>query len=542
MFLQSFLTTIPRPDDRPVKVAELGFRPGTKVTIPYLDSRTCSIPDLDMHEEVVRELFEFDDDGLVVRDKTLELALKVYYRSRIVFHGPLSAPRFDYDTGKIELVAHDPSLRLKRAFLNATDIAVTDGITLDGEGLLQLLDSAQNTDAQDALNWPALGIIRGRDTTSDYSDKLTKLQRGDNIWESGIKQLADSIVGPDFVLRPIETDPAELASGTDIWDTGGTIVDAATTDYTLDVTRTGDIGGLRLAIYAEHERPRDVRINLIHPDGTSIRLYTGSRDKVASGTDFLGTSGDFCVFKPGGANIYASAESYPHTEIYRGDRSLGAFYDKAAAGTWTLRIEDTTANSDDGTLHEWRLIFDLPPSAYCRMDVSDKPDTSDPDAIAPVCIFHKGHGEDNAKVLAVTPQGDLVRNQFIADSRAGRAIRVDDASRADYGTYQGWDSPGDGHSLDYLKNWADAQVGAYGRPIPALELAPVDDAGDNETLRYGEDFELGAHVRAIGKRGNSYHDITGRITEVVLTQGKSAVECDLTVEPLAATEGDLGDG
>jgi hypothetical protein len=176
---------------------------------------------------------------------------------------------------------------------------------------MTLLDAAQNTSAQDALNWPALGIIRGLDTTLDYADKLTQLNKGDNIWDS-MKQLSDALIGPDFDLEPIETDPAELATGADVWSTGATLTDGATTDVSITVSRAGNIGNLTLGIYGTHANPHDMRIDLIHPDGTTVRVYTGSKDKAASGTNWLGSSSsDLATFSAGHGSIYATAETLP---------------------------------------------------------------------------------------------------------------------------------------------------------------------------------------------------------------------------------------
>lgn len=544
MFLESYLTTIPTPDARPEKVADLGFRVGTRVTVPYLDSRICNGIQLDMHENIVRNLFEFDGDGVAIRDKTLELGLKVYYRNRPVFNGPLSAPKFDYDTGRIELVAHDPSLRLKRTPVYPTDSPVVDGITLDGEGLLSLIDLAQNTSAENTAGDPVLGIVRGIDTTTDlYSDALTKLSAGDYIWDS-IKNFSDAVTTPDFALTPIETDPAELASGAEFanyFTTAADIADNATTDFDLTVTLPGNIGGLKLGIWAEHTRPADINIDLVHPDGTSVRVYTGSREATPTSPTgvFLGngTGASACYFEVGHSKAYGA---YPHVGTFRPDRSLNGLLDKLAAGTWKLRVHDTASGST-GTVAQFYLAFTLPDPAYCRMDVSDKPDTSAlsnaldaAGLVGPSCVFNKGHGNDNARTLSVTPQGDQVRNRFTAVAQALAKTAKDDASRHAYGRYGGYESPRERASAEFLRDYAKAQVGGYARPLPVLDVAPIDDGGTNRTLRFGEDFYVGRHVLAVGKRGNAYHEILGRVTEVTLTQQQSSVRTDMDVIPAVA--------
>jgi hypothetical protein len=131
----------------------------------------------------------------------------------------------------------------------------------------------------------------------------------------------------------------------------------------------------------------------------------------------------------------------------------------------------------------------------------------------------------------------MVVNQFIAVAGSLRKVRVDDDSRAAYGTYQGYEAPAQSASNDFLQNYGDAQVGAYSRPLQQLELAPADDSGTNDTLRWGENFVVGGHVLAVGKKGHSYHKVLGRVTQVVLTQAESAVTTDMTVIPAIAGVG-----
>src|SRR3712207_4589980 len=108
MLLHSMLTTIPRPDTYPTKIVDLGFRLGTKVTIPYLDRQRCEGITLDMHEEAVEALYDY---GLG-RMKTLAVALKVLYHGRIVHWGPLHLPEPDYVEGIVALSSVDATLRL----------------------------------------------------------------------------------------------------------------------------------------------------------------------------------------------------------------------------------------------------------------------------------------------------------------------------------------------------------------------------------------------------------------------------------------------
>ena len=542
MLLESFITTVPTPTARPVKVADLGFRPGTKVTIPFGDSRLCDGITLDMHEPLVDKLFEVSS-GVKIRDKALELALKVYYRDKVVFHGPLHAPEFDYATGKIALAAHDPTLRLTHAFAHAGQT-----ISVDGEGMFSLLALGQNFAAEDTAGYPVLGIVPGKDTTTP-TDVNQTLKKGDQIYQT-MQTLQGLVFGPDMNFVPYETDPAELASGTDsasYTSTAAVIADNATTDFSLPITFTGNIGGLKLGTWVQHTEPGEINIDLVHPDGTSVRVYTGSKETTAASAsgDFLGSgTGSACYFEMGHSAVYGGA--YPHVGTFRSDHSLNAFLGKPATGTWKLRVHDTAA-THTGTVNWFQLAFELPAPAYCRMDVSDKPDTTT--LPAPVCVFMKGHGQDNARTMTVKPLGDLTRNYFTASSQAGGVkVKKNDTSRAAYGRYEGYENSGQpSDSADVLKAYASNEVRAYGRPLPSLDLAPKNDGGQDGILRYGEDFSEGDYVKAVGKKGHAYHSITARVMQVTLTNvqdqgGSSAVQTDLDVIPAVSLSGDISDG
>lgn len=553
MWLDSVLTTIPRPSARPTKLAELGFRVGTRVSIPFLDARTAKGVPLRMdHQgdfEAIEKLFDYGildpaTADMPEADRTLQIALKVYYRGRVQFHGPIFAPSFDYAAGNIELVARDPSLRLEHAFLNSTDKIVADGVTLDGEGMFNLLAAGQNTPAQDALDWPSLGIIPGKDTTTD-TDIIHKVARGDQIWQT-MKDIGNLQLGPDWELEPIETDPAELASGSLVWSTGDTIVDGATTQIPAAYGGAGSIGGLRLNIWADHSNPLPVHVTLIHPDGTRVRIYTGSKEAAfPGGTDWLGngtTSGTLAKFRPTDYDSIYKVP-YPHVGQFRSDRSLSQLYDKPAAGTWKLEFDDTVTDGNAGTVYYWSLDFLLPPPAYCRLNVYDKPVTDDPaNPITPSCVFDSGHGADNAKTFKVTPQGDLTVNQAIVTNKHGTKIRVRDISRQKIGTYQTWQTPGLEYGLEVLGAYADAEVAAFNLPVPAVELAPRDDGGINNTLRYGDDFVVGGHVQAVGKRERAGHSVIVRVMSVDLVQESSAVTTDMQVLATVGSLADITDG
>ena len=93
--------------------------------------------------------------------------------------------------------------------------------------------------------------------------------------------------------------------------------------------------------------------------------------RIGGGT--FGTSSDFngtYIMKDGGASIWAAAAAagggagviapgtyQPVTAANTASSLMAAFGGQNAAGTWTLRITDTFAGADDGSMGSWTLTL-----------------------------------------------------------------------------------------------------------------------------------------------------------------------------------------
>ena len=123
----------------------------------------------------------------------------------------------------------------------------------------------------------------------------------------------------------------------------------------------------------EHDFLGDVVIDLIGPDGTSVRLaeHPGGPDNF--GKDFVDvTFDDQASLRLGAPNDPVSAQrpSYSGTFKPQNDQ-LSRFDGKSRRGTWTLRVRDLF-ESDTGTLRAWGLTSR---KAVCDFDATP-PDTS----------------------------------------------------------------------------------------------------------------------------------------------------------------------
>ena len=123
----------------------------------------------------------------------------------------------------------------------------------------------------------------------------------------------------------------------------------------------------------EHDFLGDVVIDLIGPDGTSVRLaeHPGGPDNF--GKDFVDvTFDDQASLRLGAPNdpVPAQRPSYSGTFKPQNDQ-LSRFDGKSRRGTWTLRVRDLF-ESDTGTLRAWGLTSR---KAVCDFDATP-PDTS----------------------------------------------------------------------------------------------------------------------------------------------------------------------
>jgi hypothetical protein len=172
-----------------------------EVDIPRNDSRTATVT-----------VSEYDPIIPSVLGHTYARCLRVYYRDRLVFWGPIKTIEYNLDPdqpGTVKLNAVDPSIRLIQHYLVRGDLggelskASRDrgSVSVDHIGLRLLRDAGLNTAEQNTEDDPDLGIINGTNTFPAAVGDPMGVQRGDEVW-SQMTQLSQSL-GPDFELAPI---------------------------------------------------------------------------------------------------------------------------------------------------------------------------------------------------------------------------------------------------------------------------------------------------------------------------------------------------
>ncbi|MCW5941137.1 MAG: proprotein convertase P-domain-containing protein [Fimbriimonadaceae bacterium] len=111
---------------------------------------------------------------------------------------------------------------------------------------------------------------------------------------------------------------------------GQSVTDFTTTESNMVVTQTGTVKAVVVGVDITHTYRGDLRVWLVHPDGTAVML------KEANGND----------------NAQNLVTTYPTSTTPV--ESLDAFIGKPLNGTWKLRVYDNFSG-DSGTINSWNL-------------------------------------------------------------------------------------------------------------------------------------------------------------------------------------------
>ncbi|UMY65063.1 MULTISPECIES: CotH kinase family protein [unclassified Flavobacterium] len=191
---------------------------------------------------------------------------------------------------------------------------------------------------------------------------------------------------------------AQTFSGT----TGAISDDGTLTTYTVAVTGVpaalgGNYGIQSVCLDITHTWDSDLDVRLVSPDGTEITLFSGLG---GDGDDYT----DTCFLQTAAAGIVTA--SPPFTGSFRPQQSIGNLNDGGNGnGLWTLKVLDTYAFADTGSLNSWSIEFgpDAPtpfvfsssnlPIVIINTNGVDIPDEPKIDAL--MGIIDNGPGQEN---------------------------------------------------------------------------------------------------------------------------------------------------
>jgi hypothetical protein len=244
-------------------LARLGDYTDLEAVDPLNDSRTARLK-VSLYDPAVALL------------KPLARGLKIVYGNALIFNGIQVSLSFDYAAGNVEIIAHDPTIKLKQHFHRYGDIVVDHGYPIDGIGMRRLIESSIPNEPQLDSDIPGNHILWGHDDTYRQAPKgednteppftgdpsqWRRITRGDNVWDT-LRNVQQTLNGPDFRFRPVDADHP----GVQGIPTPGFMVEFDT--YTkLETDRTEQV-------VFQHNFGTDNAENVVHePDGSSTRNY-----------------------------------------------------------------------------------------------------------------------------------------------------------------------------------------------------------------------------------------------------------------------------
>ena len=149
------------------------------------------------------------------------------------------------------------------------------------------------------------------------------------------------------------------------------IPDAATLESSITIPDSLEILDVKVSVNIGHPTDDQVNVDLVHPDGTVVRLahdHGGTGNNYGSGSDCAGGFTDFTDAGP----LAIGAGTPPFVGSYRPDSPLSALKGKLGAGAWKLVVRDDTLGAV-GTLWCWKLTITYA-AADLRLAVIDSPD------------------------------------------------------------------------------------------------------------------------------------------------------------------------
>ncbi len=211
-------------------------------------------------------------------------------------------------------------------------------------------------------------------------------------------------MGPRFLLFAPLLSPL-LALPQTYTTSGGAIPDDGTAvEFPISVSGlvpttidTTTFGLETVCVTIEHTWISDIELRIIAPDGTSALLFGG----VGGDTDLLTNT---CINADAPEPISYGAS--PYTGVFQPQGQMGIVNNgQAGDGIWKLRILDTYAFADAGTLLEASITFGNAPASYYTITESDLPIVvintggaeivNEPKVIATMGIIDNGPGNMN---------------------------------------------------------------------------------------------------------------------------------------------------
>ena len=199
-----------------------------------------------------------------------------------------------------------------------------------------------------------------------------------------------------------------VGSGSTVSYTTGNIAtpipDLSFVEVPIVVSQQGAVGDMNVKVRLDHTFDRDLSLELIAPDGTTVSLAE-RRDAAAGGGDNYGTGANNCSGAPttfdDAAGTPISAGVPPFSGSFRPETPLSAFNGKNLNGTWKLKVSDNE-NQDTGTVGCVTLEVLRQPYFCCGVAGTPDIDASGPAIITAESIAPANNVPDPGETLTAS--------------------------------------------------------------------------------------------------------------------------------------------
>lgn len=175
-----------------------------EVIHPLNDSRTASL------RAPIEDFNALSQSNIEVM-LPLEYMIKILYRGRLVFWGPILKPIFNFAEGHVELNCHDMTYYLKRHFVHSWDVnllADNGNLPVSPASMWKLVQAAAPSFHDDALFESVAAPLGERVGTlgglAAVAGDSIEVQRGMNIWDLLYGMAWDHVRASDFNFKPID--------------------------------------------------------------------------------------------------------------------------------------------------------------------------------------------------------------------------------------------------------------------------------------------------------------------------------------------------
>ncbi|MCA9199857.1 MAG: lamin tail domain-containing protein, partial [Planctomycetales bacterium] len=224
----------------------------------------------------------------------------------------------------------DPDNLSKWNFPAGTNLAPNEYLVVYASGLDRVAEDGElHANFQLSASGDYLALTKDFQVLSEFG------QDGDDYPD----QFADVSFGrsaPNNVLTSTDT-PIPISS-----------TETSTITSQIPVTASGNVTDVNVSLNIEHTWASDLDVFLIGPTGTRVELFT---DVGSSGDNFVSTVID------DQADTDITAGAVPFTGSFRPEGTLADLNGPAAAGTWTLEINDDFG-AQGGQLLNWSLTVE----------------------------------------------------------------------------------------------------------------------------------------------------------------------------------------